>query len=109
MCCIGWHGNVGWMDFITGKLDANACVVRAINRRDYRARLPMRPIDGSCGLPGSAYDYQGGEGLFLHAERDRIAIHGNHEVHVLRGIRQRAFPEAFADRLAISRVDGCLH
>jgi hypothetical protein len=56
----------------------------------------MRPVDGSCGLPGGAYDYQGGEGLFLHAERDWIAIHGNHEVHVLRRTRQRAFPEAFA-------------
>ena len=55
----------------------------------------MRPIDGARGLPGGAYDYEGREGLFLHAQRDWIAIHGNHEVNVLGRIRQRPLPQAF--------------
>ena len=66
----------------------------------------MRPVDGGRGLPCGAYDYEGSEGLFLHAERDWIAIHGNHEVNILRRTRQRAFPEAFRSRMGPSSQEG---
>lgn len=56
----------------------------------------MRPIDGGRGLPGGAYDYEGSEGLFLHAERDWIAVHGNHEVNIPGRLRQRPLPQPFA-------------
>jgi len=55
----------------------------------------MRPVDSSRRLPGGAYDYEGSEDLFLHGERDWIAVHGNHEVNILRRVRQRAFPQSF--------------
>jgi hypothetical protein len=31
-----WHEKLSLLDSTTGKVDANACVVHAINRRDYR-------------------------------------------------------------------------
>src|SRR5579872_6927776 len=53
----------------------------------------MCPVNCDYGLScGTDYEH-GSQALFLHAESDRIAIHRDHVVDVLRGVRQCPLPQ----------------